>query len=76
MAIALDGSGLTIDKVVLIARHDEQVELAPDALERIRRCRALLEKKVAAREIMYGVNTGIGEFSEIVLLVTVTSPSA
>ncbi len=67
MAIVLDGSGLTIDKVVRIARRGEKVELAPDALERIRSCRALLEKKVAARETMYGVNTGIGEFSEIVL---------
>jgi len=28
---------------------------------------AMLEKKIVAREIMYGVNTGIGEFSEIVL---------
>src|SRR5208337_2595613 len=27
----------------------------------------MLEKKVEAHEIMYGVNTGIGEFSEIVL---------
>jgi histidine ammonia-lyase len=27
----------------------------------------MLEEKIQAREIMYGVNTGIGEFSEIVL---------
>ncbi len=27
----------------------------------------MLEKKIVAHEIMYGVNTGIGEFSEIVL---------
>jgi len=27
----------------------------------------MLEKKIEAREIMYGVNTGIGEFSEVVL---------
>jgi histidine ammonia-lyase len=27
----------------------------------------MLEKKIAAHEIMYGVNTGIGEFSEVVL---------
>jgi len=67
MAIVLDGSGLTIEKVVRVARHGEKVELAPDALARIRRCRTMLEEKVAAREIMYGVNTGIGEFSEIVL---------
>jgi len=67
MAIRLDGSGLDIGTLVRIARDGEQVELAPDALERIRRCRELLERKIAAREIMYGVNTGIGEFSEIVL---------
>jgi histidine ammonia-lyase len=27
----------------------------------------MLERKIEAREIMYGVNTGIGEFSEVVL---------
>jgi histidine ammonia-lyase len=67
MTVVLDGSDLTIDKLVRIARHGEKVELAPAAGERIRACRAMLEEKIRAREIMYGVNTGIGEFSEIVL---------
>jgi len=67
MAIVLDGSGLTIEKLVAIARHNEKVELSGDAVERIKKCRAMLERKIAAKEIMYGVNTGIGEFSEVVL---------
>ncbi len=67
MAIVLSGKGLTIEKLVKAARHNEKVELHPDALERIKTCRAMLEKKIAAKEIMYGVNTGIGEFSEVVL---------
>ncbi len=67
MAIILDGHSLTVEKLVRIARFGEAVELHPDALDRIRTCRALLERKIAAREIMYGVNTGIGEFSEVVL---------
>jgi histidine ammonia-lyase len=67
MTIVLNGSSLTIEKIVSIARHGEKVELAPDALERIKACRAMLEEKVKAHEIMYGVNTGIGEFSEVVL---------
>jgi len=67
MAIILDGSGLTIEKVVKISRFNEKVELSSDALKRIEVCRAMLEKKLNAREIMYGVNTGIGEFSEVVL---------
>jgi histidine ammonia-lyase len=67
MPIVLDGSTLTIEKLVAIARFDEKVELAPEALERIRVCRAMLEEKLANKEIMYGTNTGIGEFSEKVL---------
>jgi histidine ammonia-lyase len=67
MTIVLDGSGLTVEKLVRIARHGEKVSVSPDALERINVCRAMLEEKLQAREIMYGVNTGIGEFSEVVL---------
>ncbi len=67
MTIVLDGSSLTIEKLVAIARQGEKVELDPQALARIQICRAMLEEKLAAREIMYGTNTGIGEFSEKVL---------
>ncbi len=67
MAIVLDGSSLTVEKLVRIARHIETVELHPGALERISVCRAMLEEKIANHEIMYGINTGIGEFSEVVL---------
>ena len=67
MTVLLDGFSLKIRDVVNIARNGEQVELSPDALARVRKCRALLESKIAEGEIMYGVNTGIGEFSEIAL---------
>ena len=67
MTLVIKGEGLTIEDVVRVARFGEKVELHPDAIERIKKCRAMLEKKIAAHEIMYGVNTGIGEFSEVVL---------
>ncbi|HRQ33184.1 MAG TPA: aromatic amino acid ammonia-lyase, partial [Anaerolineales bacterium] len=67
MSIIFDGSSLTIEKLVAIARDHEKVELAPEALERIKTCRAMLEEKLANKEIMYGTNTGIGEFSEKIL---------
>ena len=65
--IVLDGSGLSVEKLVRIARFNEPVSLDPAALECIKVCRAMLEEKLAAREIMYGTNTGIGEFSEMIL---------
>jgi histidine ammonia-lyase len=67
MAITLTGRGFTIEDLVRIARHGEAVQLDPEAQERIRRCREMVERKIAAREIMYGINTGIGEFSEVIL---------
>jgi histidine ammonia-lyase len=67
MTLVVSGSGLTVEGVVRVARHGEKVELHPDSIKRINSCRVMLEKKVEAHEIMYGVNTGIGELSEVVL---------
>ncbi len=38
-----------------------------NAVERINNCRDMLEKKIQSQETIYGLNTGIGEFSEVVL---------
>lgn len=67
MPITLNGNSLTIEKMVEIARNNENIELASESIELIKKCRKVLEEKVEKNEIMYGVNTGIGEFSEIVL---------
>ena len=67
MAVVLTGNDLTIEQVYKVAYGLEKVELHPDALQRIKTCRAFIEDKIEEGEIMYGVNTGIGEFSEIVL---------
>jgi len=66
-AVVLDGHSLKIEDVVAVARHRCPIQLHPDALRRINKCRDLLERKIKAREILYGVNTGIGELSEVVL---------
>ena len=65
--VVLNGDGFTIEKLVDVARNGAEVSLHPDAEARVLKCRAMLEEKIQAGEIMYGVNTGIGEFSEVVL---------
>jgi len=67
MTTILDGQNLTIESVVEVARHGGKVGLDAIAEERILRCREMLERKIRARETMYGINTGIGELSEVVL---------
>jgi len=58
---------LTIEKVIKVARFNEKVELHASAIQRINDCRSMLENKIKSGEVIYGLNTGIGEFSEIVL---------
>jgi histidine ammonia-lyase len=65
--IVITGADLRAAHVVEVARHRTPIKLHPDAVARIVRCREMLERKIDAGEVMYGVNTGIGEFSEIVL---------
>ncbi len=67
MSLVITGSDLTIYNVIEVARHHQKVSLHPDTINRINICRDMLERKIDAHEIMYGVNTGIGEFSEVVL---------
>lgn len=65
--IIITGYDLKIEDVVAVARDNIPVKLDEDAEKRINQCRNMIEEKILAKEIMYGVNTGIGEFSEVVL---------
>ena len=67
MAIQITGKDLKIEDVYKVAYNQEKIELHPDAIARLKKCRTFIEKKIEEKEIMYGVNTGIGEFSEVVL---------
>jgi len=67
MAVELSGTGLTIHGIEAVARNRENVSVSSDAWKRIELCRTVIQQKVDDHEIMYGVTTGIGEFSEVVL---------
>ena len=67
MSIVIDGKNLTIKKLIKVARDNDKVQLHPDAIKRIVSCRNMVEDKISKKEIVYGINTGIGEFSETVL---------
>ena len=67
MPVELDGSHLTIFDVAAVSRNKDNVSVSNDAWKRIDGCRAMIQNKIDAHEVMYGVTTGIGEFSEVVL---------
>ena len=60
MPVMLTGTSLTLDEVVSVARNDEPVRIADDALERMRARRSIVERAASAGTPVYGVTTGVG----------------
>jgi phenylalanine ammonia-lyase len=60
--IEVSGSDLTISQLAQVARHKATVQLSRAAAvrEKISRSREILDEKIRAGEIIYGVNTGLG----------------
>ena len=67
MVFNLDGHNLKIQNIIDVARNNVKVEIQKESITKIQQCREMVEDKIASGEIMYGINTGIGEFSETVL---------
>jgi histidine ammonia-lyase len=67
MTVKIDGHSLKIEDVVKVARENEAIELAKESPEKIRRSREVVEKLIAKKEKLYGISTGIGELSNVLL---------
>lgn len=52
--VVVDGHSLTLESFVAIARYNATVELAPSALEAMKKSRALAEKIAAEGRVAYG----------------------
>jgi histidine ammonia-lyase len=58
--LALDGARLTIAEVGAVARGPSAVAVSPDAVARMERSRALIDRLAAGDDAIYAVNTGVG----------------
>ena len=60
MTVMINGNSLSLEQVVSVARCYEKVVLDPEALEKIKKSRSLIERILAEKKVVYGVNTGFG----------------
>jgi histidine ammonia-lyase len=65
MRIVLSGEGLTLEEVGAAARGGARIEIAPQAKERVRAARALVDRIAAGDAPSYGINTGFGTLAEV-----------
>jgi histidine ammonia-lyase len=59
MTVFLTGNDLTLDDVLRVARERERVAIAPEAVERMRAARAVVERAVERGDMVYGLTTGV-----------------
>jgi histidine ammonia-lyase len=62
--VLLDGHSLTLADLVAIADEGAAVGLAPAAAARVEAARAVVDRKAAGDEAVYGINTGFGALAE------------
>ena len=65
MAVIINGRDLTVEQVIAVCRHHEKVEIAPEAVEAVKKARAYVEQKVADKAVVYGLTTGFGKFANV-----------
>ena len=65
--VVLEGTALTIDDVVAVAVKSAPVSLAPAARERALASRRHVEALVERKAVAYGVTTGFGKLSDVVI---------
>ncbi len=65
--LIIDGENLSLENIASVARLDRKVEISEKSLQRIAASRRMLEKLVRDEEVVYGITTGFGRFSEVVI---------
>ncbi|MGB9144883.1 MAG: aromatic amino acid lyase, partial [Acidobacteriaceae bacterium] len=63
--LLLSGQPLRLEEIGAVAVEGRAVVLAPDALDRVRASRSVVDDLLAGGGTAYGINTGFGKLSEV-----------
>jgi len=65
--ILIDGNSLILDNFIDVARNYTKVELTSISIEKVNKARALVDRYVEENRVVYGLTTGFGKFSDVVI---------
>jgi histidine ammonia-lyase len=65
--IYLDGNNLTLKDVELVAKGQANVKLCKEACLKVNQSRAFVEKVIKEGKHIYGINTGFGALSSVII---------
>lgn len=65
--IFIDGKGLKIEDIVAVARYNARVKISPGGWRNMEKSSLMVENLVKKKEVVYGITTGFGKFSDITI---------
>lgn len=63
----IDGNSLTVENSIEIVRNNCEIKLSKTSINKINASRKLVEKWIEKNEVVYGINTGFGEFKDVII---------
>jgi histidine ammonia-lyase len=67
MKVVLTGDGLTLEQVKDICYGFVTVDIAENSMQRVKASRNSVEEIVSNKKIIYGITTGFGKFSDVMI---------
>ena len=65
--VIIDGNSLDLENFISVTRMGDKVEISELAKKKINRARDLVDKFVDEERVVYGITTGFGKFSDVVV---------
>lgn len=65
--VIITGQDLTIDQIAAVCRNHAFVELSEESRKKILESRKVVDELVAEKKTVYGITTGFGKFSDVVI---------
>lgn len=65
--VFIDGNSLKLKDVINVCRNNYKVELTEEAITNVKKSRELVDKYVDEERVVYGITTGFGKFSDVVI---------
>ena len=65
--VVITGHDLTVDQIIAVCREGAEVVLSDESREKILASRQVVNELVDERKVVYGITTGFGKFSDVVI---------
>ncbi|WP_077370049.1 histidine ammonia-lyase [Anaerosalibacter sp. Marseille-P3206] len=65
--VIIDGNSLNIEDFINVVRKGYVVEMSKEAIEKVEKSRDVVDKYVDEGRVVYGITTGFGKFSDVVI---------